>query len=652
MFRDGPRGQASPLPSFTLQTPAVDFMENRLEQYHPAFNPRHVRYDLLQAQFVAKMPPRTDELSLQGGHPSTPVPSGVIFSSPRLPRSPSGAVSEMAFWEDIFPRAMESLRNDAASERIRDPAWQIRHLSTWSDVQARLDTARQKYDFHYGPKHIGKFRRWVRGGLDKHAITLTQATRVIPEMAITKPVIGAIRLVLDAYRQVSQTREELETSFEDLPEVFEKINFYVPTFPDDTNITKASSKLFRSVLVAIESAIAFYTGHQAKRAGSAIMSGPEYAKTLLESLMDIERDCKTLESQASMSLTHRVTQDSGQMMQQNAVILEEHMRMQRVLGVMNQHVQMSSDGIMYVVHLFNRVLPLLNDFQMPCSRSSMRRSPSPPPSPQPIESQTSWSSQDIRYWLHFPDVDIQDLQHVSEQIEHLIHEDRGRTQQLLETRPFKNWMSRGGSAKLLVHGNFRPPYDVSPLSVVCTLLTHTFRTSGQGFVGLVFFCGRHLKWDEHQGSLAMIRSLIAQLLHQYSLLAIRPDPMVDLQNLELSDVNILCHVFSALVRQLPSSVSTFCIIDGISLYETEDFEDGFDVVLMSLIAMAEHGETSGWPTFKLLLTSPQPTLEVRKAFDPEPDTLVHMQGLYQSYGRIDTVGTQEILMSDHRPNES
>lgn len=264
-----------------------------------------------------------------------------------------------------------------------------------------------------------------------------------------------------------------------------------------------------------------------------------------------------------------------------------------------------------------------------------------------IEAPPLWQPQDIWARLRIPEIDEEDLQHVVGQTELIIHEDRGRAQQMLGTRLFRNWMGSSGSARLLVHGNFRPPHDaVSPLSVVCTLLTHTFRSSGSGFISLVFFCGRHLVWDEHQGGLAMIRSLIAQLLRQFPFASIQPDPTITLQDLERDDVNVLCAIFSLLVRQLPSNTLVFCLIDGISLYETEEYLHGMAVVIMSLIQLVDQGIYVGRPSFKLLITSPQPTLEVRQAFDSEPDALLHLQNLPMSGRGMDISSVQERLVSD------
>ena len=142
----------------------------------------------------------------------------------------------------------------------------------------------------------------------------------------------------------------------------------------------------------------------------------------------------------------------------------------------------------------------------------------------------------------------------------------------------------------------------------------------------------------------MIRSLISQLLRQFAFTSIQPDPRISLQDLTGDDISILCEIFALLVRQLPSNLLVFCLIDGIGLYETEQFLVGMDDVIMSLVDLAEQGGHMNQPTFKLLITSPHPTSEVRKVFDSEPDELLHMHNLPAPGGEIGIASVHEQLM--------
>lgn len=191
----------SPGPSFRLYSPAVDFIENRLPQYHPAFDTRHVHFDPSRGQFMASaltplqnhsMIPQSMSSSSLVVAPSTQAPS-----PQQLPRPATGAINGMVFWNEMFPLVMEKLKLEPVPSSVTQSDWGIRHLSTWADVQAKLEMARRQYDFHFGSQHVGSFRRKARSLFDNHAVTLQQGTRLVPEVDMAKPIVGAIKVVLD-----------------------------------------------------------------------------------------------------------------------------------------------------------------------------------------------------------------------------------------------------------------------------------------------------------------------------------------------------------------------------------------------------------------------------------------------------------------------
>ncbi|KAK1637798.1 hypothetical protein BDP81DRAFT_347230 [Colletotrichum phormii] len=629
-------------PSFTLHSPAMDFIENRMQQYHPAFDARRVQFDPAEGLFRPRFQNSLGAVISQQATSAMLDVTHLPSATQRSVRPMMKSVSDMAFWKAVLPNSMELLRGETSPCVIKHPEWGIRHLTTWPDVEGKLDSARQKYEFHQGHAHVGKFRRNLRSILNNQTSTMHQVVRLVPEIDFSKPIVGAIKVVLDAYRQVSQTREDVATQFEDLPEAFEKIDFYLQAYPKDENILAASNGLVCAILKAIEYSIAFYTSHQAKRAGMALISGPEYQKALYQSLEDVKSRCSSLESQTKMSLAHRVSSDNGQIMQQNDSIMRDTALLQIVLGSIHRDVQMNNAGMAFFANLFNGVLPLLNDLAKERQlRSPLLRTPSP--LPQLIEEQQFWLPRDILVRLRITNIDEEDLRHVAESTELVLHEDRGRAQHILGTSQFRNWMASNHSAKLLIHGDFRSSMDISPLSVICTLLTHTFRGYGNGFIGLVFFCGRHMAWNQYRGGLAMVRSLIAQIIRQFHFQHVKPGPGVFLEDIESDDVSILCDIFSFLIRQLPPKMVVFCLVDGICLYETEEYLHGMDAVVLSLVRLVEEGGYGGRPTIKLLITSPQPTVEVRQVFDQDPESLLHMHELPVSGDGMSSASLQEQL---------
>lgn len=256
-----------------------------------------------------------------------------------------------------------------------------------------------------------------------------------------------------------------------------------------------------------------------------------------------------------------------------------------------------------------------------------------------------WTPRELWSHLCIPNLDEMDLERALCSAGDIILEDRGRAEQVLSTPDFGRWISSPGAAKLLVHGEFdstgaadRP---VSPFSVLCATMVKSLRL--RAAVSLVFFCGCHLAYDEHRGSRAMIRSLLAQLLRQFPATHVEADPRVGVPELGRASEAQLCGLFARLVRQLPPGTPVFCLIDGINAYESELFLDGMDTVVLALLGLVDESLAAGRVNFKLLLTSPQPTVEVRKAFDQEPGTLLYTAQLPVPEGSVGLERFQEFL---------
>ncbi|KAI8625203.1 hypothetical protein F5Y19DRAFT_489877 [Xylariaceae sp. FL1651] len=264
-------------PMFVLHTPAVDFIENKMSEYHPAFNTSGFRYSPTQSQFVPLAGPA---VILHVPGPSTLAPP----AAPALPqpRPIPGSISDMGFWAEVFPEAMDRLNQEPLPDR---PA--------------------ADYDFH-NSQRVGKYRRKLRSVMDKAAVPFQQVVKGIPDMDITSPVISVIDLLLDAYRQAAEVRETVNSGFDNLPEAFEKIDFFFKSYPEDQNIFRVSVQLVLAIFRAIEEAIKFYSSAQAKRAGLAILTGEQYQQKLTQSMNEISACSNTLGAHAHMSFTHRM----------------------------------------------------------------------------------------------------------------------------------------------------------------------------------------------------------------------------------------------------------------------------------------------------------------------------------------------------------
>lgn len=246
-------------------------------------------------------------------------------------------------------------------------------------------------------------------------------------------------------------------------------------------------------------------------------------------------------------------------------------------------------------------------------------------------------------------VDISDICTILEDERHSIpFRERRKADLIVITSQFRTWMVSSKSTELLVHGDFRGPRSdsahISALSVFCATLTQTARAqSGQQHIVLVFFCGCHVERDDqHRGGKGIVRSFIAQLVR--SLLfdtGVQQvgQPQLDGQKdaekiIRKGNLSQLYQLLGRLVKLLPEGVTLICLIDGISHYETDEFEDDVLEVLEFLLGLVRSGGMAA--AIKLLVTTPTTTDVVQRCFKEDDEasfiSLAEVRDLGQGLG--------------------
>ncbi|KAI1856391.1 hypothetical protein JX265_011638 [Neoarthrinium moseri] len=174
--------------------------------------------------------------------------------------------------------------------------------------------------------------------------------------------------------------------------------------------------------------------------------------------------------------------------------------------------------------------------------------------------------------LRILDVDptsfMEDLGFIVRQESRMSGHDKARARWLLKTTSFQSWFKTLQSSLLLVDGTLRLD-KISPMSVLAGTLSLSLLDQPNTQV-LHFFCGSHLDSQAEDGLTGphgMLRSLVVQLLLSFKA------PLPDLSEIDsqefLHDVYdctlpALCELFRLLVGQVPSGITVFCLIDGIS----------------------------------------------------------------------------------------
>jgi hypothetical protein len=192
-----------------------------------------------------------------------------------------------------------------------------------------------------------------------------------------------------------------------------------------------------------------------------------------------------------------------------------------------------------------------------------------------------------------------------QQKERLTSASQDRTDQIMKSPRFKEWVVSASSQTLLIHGNSDSQF-ISPISFFCALLVQNLRSVDR-FRPLIFFCGCHL-YEDYGGGRTMIISLLAQLLQQQAFDLTFIDHELVYQ-MDSGNIEAFCHVFGRLVEQIHTTRTVFCVIDGINYYERhEEVLQDMALVLSSLLDLSREQTV-----FKLLVTSPSTSEDVRQA---------------------------------------
>jgi hypothetical protein len=179
------------IPNILVQPASVDFIENRLVEFHDAFNTQDSRYDSSLQRFVS-VRDAGRVVTIENVQDGPPGADRQVLPPRKLPP----AVEAMQFWTEILPEAMKRFEKDHKEpDNVRKQGYSIRKAESWNEIHAQLERAKEKYD---GPKEgfRGRLTRTYRKGAGLSQMGL-QMARVLPEADIVSPVKAAVNVLLD-----------------------------------------------------------------------------------------------------------------------------------------------------------------------------------------------------------------------------------------------------------------------------------------------------------------------------------------------------------------------------------------------------------------------------------------------------------------------
>ncbi|KAK0661354.1 hypothetical protein DIS24_g2497 [Lasiodiplodia hormozganensis] len=241
--------------------------------------------------------------------------------------------------------------------------------------------------------------------------------------------------------------------------------------------------------------------------------------------------------------------------------------------------------------------------------------------PPPLIKEWSISQEALRRILDIPELDLTDSTFIVNKKAQLPPRQMAEAEKVMNTSLFREWMVSPLSARVLVQWDVPTPprtvAGVSPLSAFCATMAKALQARGPRFLPLLWFCGRHVDAADpdstYIGARYMLPSLVDQLLRQYEF-DLRPlHHDVDLTALQAGSSEGLTKLLEWLVRRLSRSTTVVFIIDGVVLFEREEFQALPE--LSSLLRLA--ADPSVPAAVKVLFASTPGTDVVRAAFEKD-----------------------------------
>jgi hypothetical protein len=178
---------------------------------------------------------------------------------------------------------------------------------------------------------------------------------------------------------------------------------------------------------------------------------------------------------------------------------------------------------------------------------------------------------------------------------------------ILKIPKFRQWLFKPQPGLLHIDANMDESSKTGQMSYFCALLLQVLRSTGPNII-LHFFCGQHVAVnDALRGPTGLMRSFLTQLSTAIlqrtppDQVAATPGPKL-LIDRSVPRIQDFCRVFRQLLRQVPSHITIFCLLDGISWFERNIWAGDYAAIMDTLYEIIADREL-GY-RFKVLMTSP------------------------------------------------
>jgi hypothetical protein len=182
---------------------SVQFIDDDLKDLHNALKNPLSEYDSHVRRYVAV----SSKFGLVSGNRVAPHFTDTIMEeggSSEQSQALVPATTPMTFWESIFQVSLDRFKtlrpNEPQGREKSGCNYSIRKKSTWEDIYAQLQKAREFYDGDtkglWG-HHAKSYNKKRRSFIDHTVPIARQAVRFVPQMDYTTPVVAAVQVLVD-----------------------------------------------------------------------------------------------------------------------------------------------------------------------------------------------------------------------------------------------------------------------------------------------------------------------------------------------------------------------------------------------------------------------------------------------------------------------
>ncbi|KAI0860096.1 hypothetical protein F4860DRAFT_504327 [Xylaria cubensis] len=501
---------------------------------------------------------------------------------------------------------------------------------TWQDVLDQLYLAEHESE--------GKQKTWHRKArrvIAKVGDDINPWLKLIPSENGLSVLNGGLAVFFQAVRRAESNRHDLLDALKDIPTAIQRAADNLTAFPSDIGLKNSVKMLYQTILeelphlieLLLHRLVSFPFRHISGIRNTISRLAPLRTQSTANSIKDHVRKIKRAKSDLDdrmTTLTQLSTVETLQGVREVREVQDQSVLLQLSLhqGNRSQQAQWkneilaaigSKDAIApknalgrlledQLEETIARAQEQLNQFLRGLEEQRCR-----------VRSPDLLSPNDVLDMLH---VDLRkpamDLSYVLRQDISFDAMSKGQARYLMQREEFKEWFFSSDPSLLAVNGNLdnSSGSKISPLSLVCAEMVN-FLEGIDNEVILYFFCSEDMMSENGlPGPQKIMRSLLAQLL---SFLHQQSDSLSNRHGLSLAfmesqrwqkqlrSLNLvtLCDTFWNLIQQM-RPITVFCIIDGLSLYEKEEWRDDVLFLVRELEEMVRDAKLR--PRLKILIT--------------------------------------------------